>query len=868
MSLPAFGGGSAPLPSTQGYTPPTNQRYLPNVNWATPATSTATRDDLNSVATAPEDQQLQVAAENAPIRVVYGRTRIGAQIADVLTYQNKLIIVAVWCEGEIDAIESIQINDKSVPAGVTVTSYGGTPGQTVNATLVAAYASHGITFTDTFPGIAYSVVQVATDATDGFPQLAAVIRGKKLYDPRTTTTVYSNNPALALADFIVSNVYGMDRSVDWASVTTVANACDAMVGSEKRRLIGLVIDSTSPCSTWSEALRTYASCWLSQEGVFVRLVADKTTASTATFTGANIVAGSLKLKKRGVQNVPTLIDIRYTDTSIVPWSEKSAIAKMSGVDAGTTPRRESQVSLPGVHRYSQAYREAVERLNKLSLSDLMVDFTAFDEALAVQVGDVITVTHPIGLTSKLLRVTAVSAESAGRWQISSVEYDPAAYSDVVQTEPTYSDTALPNPAAPPALSGLATTEEVYQLDNGTYSSRIRATWTPADYAYLSYYRVEIYQAGTLVQTATAREAAYASPTMQEGFEYVVKVAAVTAIGAVGVWSQSNINILGKYLIPGDVPSIQVFEAGGRVYVSWGAAIDLDIWRYEVRYGATAGTWDTATLIDRVDALRLSSDQIPVGTWRIWIKALDSVGQYSTTPATATVVVTSDASAFLVDDYDSNAAWLDNMQSYTLRPPDENVYYVTEDAVAFGAKFSGSLSTYGNVLATYHSNVASSWLGEAEDFGQLLGGQWTGTCSIETLSGSVISYIGFSPDATTWTFIAGLSHKTNARFTQLYHGSLNSSTFKVTVPTQNIRVDAIPREEVGTGTSSAAGPVTITLANVYVAVKKLTITPQGTTARSATYDNIVIGASTTFDVYVFNDSGVKIASPFRYEFQGV
>lgn len=43
---------------------------------------------------------------------------------------------------------------------------------------------------------------------------------------------------------------------------------------------------------------------------------------------------------------------------------------------------------------------------------------------------------------------------------------------------------------------------------------------------------------------------------------------------------------------------------------------------------------------------------------------------------------------------------------------------------------------------------------------------------------------------------------------------------------------------------------------------------GTTARMAVADNIVTGSPTTFDVYVFNDAGTKIASDFRYEFQGV
>jgi hypothetical protein len=35
-----------------------------------------------------------------------------------------------------------------------------------------------------------------------------------------------------------------------------------------------------------------------------------------------------------------------------------------------------------------------------------------------------------------------------------------------------------------------------------------------------------------------------------------------------------------------------------------------------------------------------------------------------------------------------------------------------------------------------------------------------------------------------------------------------------------------------------------------------------------FDAVVLGATTTFDVYVFNDAGVKIASSFMYEWQGV
>jgi hypothetical protein len=63
-------------------------------------------------------------------------------------------------------------------------------------------------------GAVYSVVRIDPGALGGVPALVAQIRGRKLYDPRTDTTVYSSNPALALADFLDNPVYGKGALVD------------------------------------------------------------------------------------------------------------------------------------------------------------------------------------------------------------------------------------------------------------------------------------------------------------------------------------------------------------------------------------------------------------------------------------------------------------------------------------------------------------------------------------------------------------------------------------------------------------------------------------------------------------------------------
>lgn len=866
MPLPSYGPPPIPSPYAELIANRQAQQALRVERLSASQAFIPERSDINAVATPPKDSQLTVAAENAPLRIVYGLQRLGAQVANVLVYQNKLVVHAIWCEGPIDSIVLATMNDQTIPVAVTATHYTGAPGQAADATLIAAFAAISITYADALPGIAYSVFVVPVDASDGFPNFAAEIKGRKVYDPRTLATVWSNNPALCLADFIGSSSYGLNRTADSISVSAAANECDAVVGASARRTLNLVIDGVATTRQHVEALRAYAGCFIVESSGALKLVPDRPRATDHTVTAADILSGSLRLSRLGVQDIPTVIDVRWTDTSVTPWIERSAIAYAAGVLLGTTPRRESQISLPGIHLYSQAYREGVERLNHFMLEDLEAEWTGFDEAAAMQPGHVVSLTHPIGLTAKLMRITEVSAVTAGRYRIKSREYDPAAYSDVVVSEPTYSDTSLPNPAAPSAVTGLVLTEEVYQMANGTWTTRIKIVWNAVDYPYIRHYRIEVYLLGELIYAGFTENALCRTPPMQERVTYVVQVAVVSTIGSVGALAQANIATLGKYLAPSNVPSITVFEAGGRVYASWAPAVDVDIWRYEVRYGNTGGSWATSILLDRVDSLRLNTDMIPTGTWKMYVKALDSVGLYSATAAEATFTVTSDAAAFLVDTYDSTTPTLTNMAEYSLFDGVRN--WVTEDNVAFATKYSSNLSTYTNPLATYHSSLTSTWLGESEDFGLSLGGQWTGTATVAALNGSMASSMGFSPDGSAWTYQSGLSHRLNSRFVRLKHEALTTSTQRVSVPTQNIRLDAVPREEVGYSTSSAAGPITITLANPYVAVKRITISPEGTTARTATYDAIVLGGTTTFNVYIFDAAGVKIASPFRWVFQGV
>ena len=84
-------------------------------------------------------------------------------------------------------------------------------------------------------GIAYIYVRLQFDTDkfpDGIPQIRAIVKGKKVYDPRSTLTEYSNNWALCVRDYLTSSQYGNGASsdeIDDDSVIAAANISEESI---------------------------------------------------------------------------------------------------------------------------------------------------------------------------------------------------------------------------------------------------------------------------------------------------------------------------------------------------------------------------------------------------------------------------------------------------------------------------------------------------------------------------------------------------------------------------------------------------------------------------------------------------------------
>jgi len=224
-----------------------------------------------------------------PIPVIYGRRKVGGTRVFISTGGNKneyLYMAIALSEGQIDAVEEIYINDElwlkdgSVVSGnkfVNLITHGialGGDDQAYIQMLSEADATWGTNHR--LRGIAYVALRFKydQDVFSGIPDVKCVVRGKKVYDPRTSTTAWSNNPALCLRDYLTNSRYGKGLStslIDDDSFIAAANFLDT---AETKHTESVTADGSYAIGTTSLDLAG-AFTWI-QRGDYLQFAGDST----------------------------------------------------------------------------------------------------------------------------------------------------------------------------------------------------------------------------------------------------------------------------------------------------------------------------------------------------------------------------------------------------------------------------------------------------------------------------------------------------------------------------------------------------------------------------------------------------------------
>ena len=491
---------------------------------------------------------------------------------------------------------------------------------------------------------------------NGTPNVSAVVKGKKLFDPRTSTTVWSDNAALCARDYLTTD-YGFDCDADevnddfWGAA---ANVCDEDVtlstgGTQNRYTLNGVLDTAAaPLDNLNALVAAMAGAVTYVQGKF-RGYAGAYDAPVGDITLDMVVDGIDVVESVPRQELFNRVQGTYVDpakgwqpTDFPPVGNDLYVTQ----DGGQTISRDVVLTLTN-------HPEAAQRIAKVLLEQgrqgIQVNLVVNHSALSFAVWDTVRFTNPaLGWSNKVFRIKTLTQEGVGPITLSLQEESAASY-DWANGEANRfdaaPDTTLPSPfvVAPP--STLAVTEELYVTRDGAgVKAKAVLMWLPSPDAFVREYQAEFKLTTDSVWTLLPRTTATTAEVLDiPPGTYNFRVKALNTLGASSTYATATVQVSGLSAPPTEPQHLYWSANGGLAYLNWDASPDLDVrvgGKYVVRYSpTTTDGWGSSTSLGNAIAGSVSSAVLPLKPGVYLIKAEDSSGIQSETAAS--VVVTQD-----------------------------------------------------------------------------------------------------------------------------------------------------------------------------------------------------------------------------------
>lgn len=201
--------------------------------------------------------------------IVFGTARVPGNIVFWCTSDNKrtLNLVVEWAGHEVDGYEKLYLGDEEVELDdyiglgkwrdyVFCADFLGTEDQAASPGLIAASGGKW-TSAHRGAGVAYSYITLHRNPKlfpQGLPNIWRVVRGRKVWDPRTDTTAHSANASLVQAAWLNDAKYGRGipyADMDLDALEASANVSDEDIplkegGTEKRYTANGVLTADTP----------------------------------------------------------------------------------------------------------------------------------------------------------------------------------------------------------------------------------------------------------------------------------------------------------------------------------------------------------------------------------------------------------------------------------------------------------------------------------------------------------------------------------------------------------------------------------------------------------------------------------------------
>ena len=466
-------------------------------------------------------------------KIIYGRARVGGAIVyiDSTGTDNEYLHLVVAVAGHaIDGFEEVWFNDTKVWDGsfqgnwgsyVHIGFHDGTQ-TTADSTLVSA--SSGWTNDHKLLDTAYIYVRLKYDTdqfAQGLPNISTVVRGKKVYNPVSATTAWSQNPALCVFDYLKDTKYGLAESASNVNTTALIAAqslCDETVnlsggGSQNRYVLDGVVDTANSRKDNIEAMLSSMGGKLIYSGGEYFIVGAEYNTPTITVDESVLVGGiSVKTKQsrrslyNGVKGVYLAEEENYT-LADYPSITSSSYSTEDGDPIYL------DMPLPFTTNNVRAQRIAKIALLQ-SRQQTQITIPCNLAALKFKAGDNIMVTNSrMGWTQKVFEVTGyqldITTDGAIIVNVDAIETASAIFdwsTSDQQDFTTGGEVDLYDGFTTQPPTNLAATSTTVVASDGTLLPSLRLTWTDSTDVFVTQYEVQYQRGSALVDYGNITDA--------------------------------------------------------------------------------------------------------------------------------------------------------------------------------------------------------------------------------------------------------------------------------------------------------------------------------------------------------------------------
>ena len=588
-------------------------------------------------------------------QIIYGKMRVGgARIFDGTTGgDNKFLHRVLGFAGhEIEAFDTIYINDEAATIDgsgnvtspsrynghINIYTHLGAADQQADSNLVSAVS--GWTAEHRLRGIAYLYCKFGFDADvfpNGLPEITAAIKGKKVYDPRSSATAWSDNPALCVRDYILSSGYGLGEAavnIDDTSVTAAANICDqtnTTASTTRYTTNGAFTTAIQPGEFLTNILTSMSGTLWYAQGKW-RMTAGAFTASALALDENDLRSGiTVSTRHSRRDNFNEIKGTFKGDESNYQVTDFPPVTNSAFVTADNGQVTVADVELPFTDNSIEARRIARIMLES-NRQQLTIRASFGMRALALQVGDTVAISNTrFGWSGKLFQIAEWKfglGDELGFGVEMTLKETAASIYDEVDDGLVYErdNTTLLSPFEVPSV-GISLSSELRRV-RGKVMSVLLADISTAS-ALVDQVEVQFKKSSDTNYSPLSVSSGYTGTVQAEAFGvvdgfYDVRARAINPLGVRGEFNTvSNFYVDALGAVPADVTNFDGQTVGSTLHLNWTPVTDLDLAHYIIRYSnlTSGATYSAAEDLAQVVSSS-SSLAVPAASGTYFIKAVD------------------------------------------------------------------------------------------------------------------------------------------------------------------------------------------------------------------------------------------------------